>query len=154
VGAWQCVASCFLLDATENMLSTLETIHRILEMGGIWVNIGPLLYHHGDRQMGVNFANAERVRQSAEAEFKRYGYSAEPLVELTAEELKLILPSFGFEVLEWRTGLPTVYNMHKDSMQTTSYNALFFAVKKVPIPTPTPASESTLPSTEFTAHSN
>ena len=40
------VATCFFLDTAFNILEYIDTIHRVLKPGNLWVNIGPLLYHH------------------------------------------------------------------------------------------------------------
>jgi len=36
----------FFIDTAKNMLEYLEIIHSILKTGGLWINIGPLLYHY------------------------------------------------------------------------------------------------------------
>jgi hypothetical protein len=42
------VATCFFLDTANNVLEYVETIHEILKPGGVWINLGPLLYHYAD----------------------------------------------------------------------------------------------------------
>ncbi|KAL5357584.1 N2227-like protein-domain-containing protein [Aspergillus floccosus] len=38
------VVSLFFIDTARNLVSYLETIHRLLKPGGTWINLGPLLY--------------------------------------------------------------------------------------------------------------
>ncbi|KAG8236240.1 hypothetical protein J437_LFUL010993, partial [Ladona fulva] len=45
---WDCVATCFFIDCANNVVAFIETIYKILKPGGIWINLGPLLYHFAD----------------------------------------------------------------------------------------------------------
>jgi carnosine N-methyltransferase len=45
---WDCVCSCFFIDCANNIVEFLEIIHKILKPGGIFINLGPLLYHFCD----------------------------------------------------------------------------------------------------------
>ncbi|KAI7819628.1 N2227-like protein-domain-containing protein [Gamsiella multidivaricata] len=44
-GKWDAVVTCFFIDTAKNIVNYLETIHKILKKGGIWINAGPLLWH-------------------------------------------------------------------------------------------------------------
>ncbi|XP_043785202.1 carnosine N-methyltransferase isoform X4 [Apis laboriosa] len=48
---WDCVATCFFIDCANNVVQFIETIYKILKPGGIWINLGPLLYHFSDMPM-------------------------------------------------------------------------------------------------------
>lgn len=48
---WDCVATCFFIDCANNIVQFIETIYKILKPGGIWINLGPLLYHFSDMPM-------------------------------------------------------------------------------------------------------
>lgn len=43
---WDCIVTCFFIDTAKNILEYIEIFHRILKPGGLWINIGPLLYHY------------------------------------------------------------------------------------------------------------
>jgi hypothetical protein len=45
---WDCIVTCFFLDTAHNVMEYLECISKILKKGGLWVNIGPLLYHYSE----------------------------------------------------------------------------------------------------------
>lgn len=38
------IVTLFFTDTARNLVSYLETIHRLLRPGGRWINLGPLLY--------------------------------------------------------------------------------------------------------------
>ena len=49
------VVTSFFIDCARNVLEFIETIHRVLKTGGIWINLGPLLYHFADMP-GKNYS--------------------------------------------------------------------------------------------------
>ena len=89
------VTACFFLDTAKNIIEYLKTIRRVLKPGGLMVNIGPLLYHFE-------------------------GSSEEPSVELTLEELKLVLGRMGFVVME-ETWMETTYVQNSASLLSSVY---------------------------------
>jgi len=49
------VVTCFFLDTAPVVLDYIETIHHVLKPGGLWINLGPLLYHwEKDQDFGNN----------------------------------------------------------------------------------------------------
>lgn len=71
---WDCVATCFFIDCANNIIDFVEIIYNILKPGGIWINLGPLLYHFSDM---LN----------------------ENSIEPTYEDLIVIIKSCGFIIL-------------------------------------------------------
>ena len=47
-GAFDAVLTCFFLDTAHNALRYLETIGATLRRGGLWLHLGPLLWHWAD----------------------------------------------------------------------------------------------------------
>ena len=47
-GRWDCVVTCFFLDTAHNVLAYLEVLRHCLRDGGVWINLGPLLFHWAD----------------------------------------------------------------------------------------------------------
>lgn len=43
-GTYDVIVTLFFIDTARNLVSYLETIHRLLRTGGRWINLGPLLY--------------------------------------------------------------------------------------------------------------
>ncbi|KAF9159218.1 hypothetical protein DFQ26_006805 [Actinomortierella ambigua] len=39
------IVTCFFIDTAKNIADYLQTIHKVLKKGGIWINAGPLLWH-------------------------------------------------------------------------------------------------------------
>ncbi|CAN7980777.1 unnamed protein product, partial [Ixodes pacificus] len=115
-GQWDCVATCFFLDTAPNVVVYIETIYRTLRPGGIWVNLGPLLYHYAD-------------------------LPNEDSIEPSYEDVKHVILSFGFLMLAKETGLPTPYTQNPTSMMRYEYRSVFFVCQK-PVDS-NPASEST-----------
>ena len=44
------VVTCFFIDTAENILDYIDIIYHVLRPGGLWINVGPLHYHHYGRQ--------------------------------------------------------------------------------------------------------
>lgn len=75
--AFDAVITHFFIDTAENIVSYLTRIHQVLQSGGWWINVGPLLY------------------------------GTAPLVELSLEEVLESVEEIGFElaILNERSGL-------------------------------------------------
>ncbi|THU61846.1 hypothetical protein C4D60_Mb07t27560 [Musa balbisiana] len=71
---WDAVVTCFFLDTAHNIVEYIETISKLLKTGGVWINLGPLLYHFADS----------------------YGPEDEMSIELSLEDVKKIAFHFGF----------------------------------------------------------
>lgn len=73
IDSWDAVVTCFFIDTAHNIVEYLQTIYSILRKGGIWVNIGPLLYHYAEMP-------------------------GEASIELTWDEVKQIALKIGFTI--------------------------------------------------------
>ncbi|CAO3652071.1 unnamed protein product [Cunninghamella echinulata] len=103
--AWDCVVTCFFIDTAKNIIQYMEVIHSILKQGGVWINIGPLLYHFEDSP-------------------------GEASVELSLDQVKRIATQLGFEFKK-ETMIDTTYTSNPDSMLTYLYHSAFWtAIKK------------------------
>lgn len=65
---YNAIATLFFIDTARNLLAYLEKIHTLLQPGGIWINVGPLLY------------------------------GSAPFVQLTLEEVFAVAEAVGFVV--------------------------------------------------------
>eukprot|EP00286_Rhodomonas_abbreviata_P028351 CAMPEP_0181293658 /NCGR_PEP_ID=MMETSP1101-20121128/3180_1 /TAXON_ID=46948 /ORGANISM="Rhodomonas abbreviata, Strain Caron Lab Isolate" /LENGTH=350 /DNA_ID=CAMNT_0023398255 /DNA_START=464 /DNA_END=1513 /DNA_ORIENTATION=+ len=72
-GEWDCVATSFFIDTASNIVDYVEHIHSLLSDGGIWINLGPLLYHYTD---------------SPDVDS----------IELSYSELRMLILHYGFEI--------------------------------------------------------
>ncbi|KAF3774951.1 Carnosine N-methyltransferase [Nymphaea thermarum] len=91
-GAWDSVVTCFFIDTAHNIVEYIEVISKILRDGGLWINLGPLLYH---------FADA-------------YGPD-EMSIELSLDDVKRVALHYGLE-LEMERTIRTTYTANPRSM--------------------------------------
>lgn len=65
--SFDAVVTCFFIDTAHNVLQYLEVIHAVLKPGGVWIHLGPLLWHWADgswSELSVELSLAD-VRQAA-----------------------------------------------------------------------------------------
>ena len=98
------IAAPFFVDTAHNVIDYMETILHALKPGGIWINLGPLLWHYVDQH-------------------------EEHQIELSLEELLKVARKMGFEI-EMRNPLVTSYSADAASMMQTVYNCAHFVAVK------------------------
>uniref|UniRef100_A0A8C5MVV1 Carnosine N-methyltransferase n=1 Tax=Leptobrachium leishanense TaxID=445787 RepID=A0A8C5MVV1_9ANUR len=103
--SWDCIATCFFIDTAHNVLDYIETIWKILKPGGLWLNLGPLLYHF------ENMAN-------------------ELSIELSYEDLKSVVLQYGFQIEMERNSVTSTYTVNSLSMMKYYYDCVFFVARK------------------------
>ncbi|PPJ60426.1 hypothetical protein CBER1_07330 [Cercospora berteroae] len=111
-GKYDAITTLFFIDTARNLIAYLETIHALLKPGGIWVNVGPLLY------------------------------GTAPLVQLSLEEIVLVAESMGFEFeiqegVHGRSALDgrveerdVLYNFNQSTLYRHGYIAACWVAKK------------------------
>lgn len=110
---WDAVVSCFFLDTAPVALEYVETIHRLLKPNGLWINLGPLLYH---------WAGGSDAGEDA-----RYARS----VELGWEEVRhAMVEGFGFELLREDVQRNVTYASNPGSMMRTVYDCVLCTARK------------------------
>ncbi|XP_023658956.1 carnosine N-methyltransferase [Paramormyrops kingsleyae] len=102
---WDCVTTCFFIDTAHNVIDYIETIWNILKPDGVWINLGPLLYHF------ENMAN-------------------ELSIELSYEDVKAAILKYGFQIEVERESVPTTYTENERSMLKYLYDCVFFVARK------------------------
>ena len=100
--AWDAVATCYFVDTAKNVLRYLEVLNRVLRVGGVWANVGPLLWHF------------EHEKDS---------------IELAVDELVALLPQFGFAIEEQRMLPPQQYT-GSGNMLMHVYTPVFWVCRK------------------------
>ncbi|KAE8817539.1 carnosine N-methyltransferase-like [Hordeum vulgare] len=106
-GAWDAVVTCFFIDTAHNIVEYLEIISKILKDGGVWVNMGPLLYHFADT----------------------HGPDDDMSIELSLEDVKRVAYHYGF-VMEVEKMIDTTYTANMASMMQNRYRAIFWTMRK------------------------
>ncbi|KAF8625858.1 hypothetical protein AX17_006754 [Amanita inopinata Kibby_2008] len=105
-GQWDAILTCFFIDTAKNIINFLRIMHRILAPGGVWVNLGPLLWHWESND------------------------SHELSIELSLEQVKALARKIGFELSNERT-IDTTYTNNAQSMIGYTYHAAFWTATKV-----------------------
>ncbi|KAE8146917.1 N2227-domain-containing protein [Aspergillus avenaceus] len=82
------VATVFFIDTAPNLIRYIETIRNCLKPNGVWINIGPLLWHFED---GHN-------RSHDNSENDAQGIGEPGNVELTEEEVFCLVERMGFSI--------------------------------------------------------
>ncbi|XP_037496275.1 carnosine N-methyltransferase [Jatropha curcas] len=109
LGVWDAVVTCFFIDTAHNIIEYIEIISRILKDGGVWINLGPLLYHFADM----------------------YGQD-EMSIELSLEDVKRVALHYGFQ-LEKESTIETTYTTNPRSMMQNRYFAAFWTMRKITV---------------------
>ena len=89
------VTTVYFMDTAPNVIRYIETIHNCLREGGVWVNLGPLLWHFAER------AAEDRPSGQMEGSSTATGNVgiAEPGgFELCNEELLQLTEKMGFDI--------------------------------------------------------
>ncbi|KAI0342396.1 N2227-domain-containing protein [Trametopsis cervina] len=105
-GLFDAILTCFFIDTAKNIVNYLRIIHRKLAPGGVWINLGPLLWHWENNT------------------------SNDPSIELSLEEVKALARKIGFVISNERE-IHTTYTNNKDSMLGYVYHASYFTATKV-----------------------
>lgn len=96
---WDGVATSFFLDTAKNVFLYIRTIADLLRRGGVWTNLGPLLYHYAD-------------------------VDHETSIELSWEEVRPFVLRF-FDIVEEEFRVST-YTVSPASMMRTRFRCVFF----------------------------
>ena len=105
VEEWDVVVTCFFIDTAKDMAQYISLIAQILKPGGVWINLGPLLYHFE-------------------------GMPNEISIEFTLEEVRDLVLQSGF-TFESESTLETTYCSNSCEMLKYLYQCVLWkCVKK------------------------
>lgn len=114
--AFDVVATVFFIDTAVNIFSYLETIHRVLVDGGVWINFGPLLWHWENREADLKAADEDAQG-----------------VELTVEEVLEVARNIGFRLEKREKGSCGEYiGNGEGAMLKWVYECEFWIAVKIP----------------------
>ena len=89
------IVTVFFIDTAPNVIRYIETVRNCLKSGGVWTNLGPLLWHFEDRaptrQDNQGHLGASRLEPT--------GIEEPGSFELTDEELLLLVERMGFDIV-------------------------------------------------------
>ena len=92
------IVTVYFLDTAPNVIRYIETIYHCLKAGGVWVNLGPLLWHFAEGGPG-DMSSMQQKRESMNTVGGRMGVEEPGSVELSNEELLMLLERMGFEIV-------------------------------------------------------
>lgn len=123
------VATVFFIDTAPNIIRYIEAVRNSLKPGGIWINLGPLLWHHASR---LQCSGEEEEKKSNGAHKHLDAGIADPgSVELTDEEVVALVEHFGFSMEKHETGnFETGYISNPRSMLQNTYRPSFWIARK------------------------
>jgi carnosine N-methyltransferase len=143
IGAYDAVVTVFFVDTAKNFMEYVRKAHSVLKVGGIWVNIGPLLWNcyelgpGGRREGDVDTDEDSRTRFESAGEVKGgldvdVGASWDPKIELSNEEVLLTLENMGFairkkEIRDRKVG----YIQDPASMMQSKYRLAHWVAQKL-----------------------
>lgn len=136
-GTYHAVATCFFIDTAPNLIAYVETVAHCLVQGGVWVNLGPLLWHfESGPTPAEKKKEREREKNGSGAREKSFesnqGIGEAGSFELADEEVVELLKRFGFEIVEHRsTGLEAGYIQDPRSMLQNTYRPSFWIARKL-----------------------
>ncbi|RYP33160.1 hypothetical protein DL767_004864 [Monosporascus sp. MG133] len=121
------VLTCYFIDTAPNFLEYVYTAWNCLEAGGIWINIGPLLWNieengpagngHGDTDRHESWKANRKQRQGAGA-----------ILELAGEEVLKILRAKGFIIEHASDNVgSSMYVGNNSSMLRYTYDMMFWS---------------------------
>ncbi|KAI5302068.1 hypothetical protein KEM55_001331, partial [Ascosphaera atra] len=91
---YDAVATVFFLDTAPNVIRYIQTIYNCLRVGGLWINVGPLKWHtNNSSQDDDEHSDNEGSKQP---DYEDKGIAEPGQVELTEEELFLLISKIGF----------------------------------------------------------
>lgn len=138
-GTFSVVVTAFFLDTAPNVLDYIEVIKHLLQPGGTWLNVGPLLWNcfengPGGRQEGDHDDDeAAKVRQNNErrqSDFSEVRIFDEK-IELAWDEVVDLIDTMGFEIEENIPNVgPAGYIADTKSMLQPTYQVGFFRATK------------------------
>lgn len=126
-GMFDAVVTIFFIDTAPNIIRYIETIRNCLKPGGVWINIGPLLWHFADRAP----KNGDEV-EGGKPKHQKNGIDEPGSIELTVEEVLTLVDSLGFnierhEIVDQGAG----YIQNRESMLQNTYRTLHWIAKKI-----------------------
>ena len=127
--AFSAVVSVFFIDTAPNLLKYISAVQNCLIEGGVWINIGPLLWHFDEKS--VKEPDEDKHRNGR---MEDQGIAEPGSFELTDEETVLLLRQMGFEVLKHEilgSGRGMGYIQDPASMLQNLYRCSHWIVRKV-----------------------
>ena len=131
------VTTVFFIDTAPNLIAYIETVRNCLKRNGVWINLGPLLWHFESRSEGLEKFRGGVQGKSNRADDVVSSEGSENLgigdpgsVELSDDEVVKLVEHFGF-VVQKRERPEMGYIQNPKSMLQSIYRPSFWVARKV-----------------------
>ena len=123
--AFDAVATVFFLDTAPNPIRYCEAVHSCLKPEGFWFNLGPLKWHFSEGRLPSKGNHHSSGNQGSE------GIEEPGAVQLTAEEMLLLVEKHGFEIIKHEIREKECgYIQNTASMSQHMYRVLHWVARK------------------------
>jgi carnosine N-methyltransferase len=134
-GAFDVLATVFFIDTAPNLIRYIEAARNCLKPGGVWVNLGPLLWHHAARgpagQDGDGGGGGGGAGGGGGGGGGDRGIGDPGSVELTYEEVVALVQHMGFVMEKSEVGaIETGYMSNPASMLLNTYKPAFWVARR------------------------
>lgn len=103
IAKWDALLTAFFIDTAKNIFLYIRCFASLIREGGVWINLGPLLFHYAEVENEIS-------------------------IELSWEEVKpAILKYFTIDEEEMRNA---AYTTNAESLYLTKYNCIFFVATR------------------------
>lgn len=129
------VTTCFFIDTAPNVIRYIETVRHCLESGGVWINIGPLLWHFestltpAERKQSKNGNGGQTAATKGQ---DMNGIGEPGSFELSNDEVVALVKLHGFVILEQSQAPAGAmgYIQDPESMLQNVYRPSFWVARK------------------------
>ncbi|KAF2641937.1 methyltransferas-like protein [Massarina eburnea CBS 473.64] len=129
--SFDAVATVFFIDTAPNIIRYIEAVHNCLKPGGLWINLGPLLWHHASQSPNTNEEKEEKRGKAEKYRNVDTGIADPGSVELTDDEVVALVEHCGFAIEKHEPGsVNTGYITNTRSMLQSMYRASFWVARK------------------------
>lgn len=134
--SFDAVTTCFFIDTAPNLFRYIEAIHNTLKKGGLWINLGPLLWHFENNAPGSHGKDDDdkkeqgRPKSSGMPGFQGIGEAGS--MELSDDEVVLLVEEMGFKMEKREVGnIASGYVQDPQSMLLNIYRPSFWVARKL-----------------------
>ena len=123
------VATVFFIDTAPNIIRYIEAVRNCLKPGGLWINLGPLLWHQAPR--GPNNHSSSEDEEYKHTHIADAGIGNPGSVELTNNEVLALVEHLGFTMEKKESeSSETGYISNPKSMLLNTYRPVFWVARK------------------------
>jgi SAM-dependent methyltransferase len=123
------VGTVFFIDTAPNVIRYIEAVYNCLKPGGLWINLGPLLWHQAPR--GPNNDQHDEEEKHKHTYVTDAGIGDPGSVELTNDEVLALVKHMGFTMEKQESILSdTGYISNPRSMLQNIYRPVFWVARK------------------------